>query len=60
MKIITASTMITVASVGLRTLTALEQEVADVNGDGFVDAADAILILRYNAGLIHTFPVESK
>ena len=52
--------LVLLASVGLRTLTALEQEVADVNGDGFVDAADAILILRYNAGLIHTFPVESK
>ena len=40
------------SDVKLTTLTTAQKKIADANGDGVVDAADAILILKCNAGLI--------
>ena len=37
---------------GLTTLTDEQLAAADVNADGLVDAADAVKIQRYDAGLI--------
>ncbi len=45
--------------VGLRALSAMEQEAADVTGDSNVTALDATLILQYTVGLIESFPVDS-
>ena len=46
--------------VGLIRLTETERAAADVNGDGCIDAGDAVLILRYDAGLLAAFPGESR
>ena len=40
------------SAVGLKKLTEEQKSAADVNKDGFVDAGDAIKILRYDAKLI--------
>ena len=40
--------------IGLETLADTALQLADVNGDGRITAADAAMILRFVVGLIHT------
>ena len=46
--------------VGLITLSAAQQQLADVSGEYAISALDAVLILQRAAGLITQFPVECK
>ena len=55
-----AAAVLCVAGVGLVSLSEAQKLVADVNGDGDIDAGDAVLLLRYDAGLIETFPAEGQ
>lgn len=46
--------------VGTRTLDDAQRLACDVNGDGRLTAADALLILNYNVGVITAFPAAES
>jgi hypothetical protein len=46
------------AGVGTIELTSTQRIAADVNGDGYCDSSDALLIWKYADGTIDKFPVE--
>jgi hypothetical protein len=48
------------AAVGIRTPDAAQQIACDVNGDGRLNAVDAVLMLEYKVGQITSFPATDR